>query len=634
MDTTALRYFARIGDTRRLEAELARLRALYPNWTPPTDLRAAPPVADPQLDRMWQLYAQGQFGEARKVIADRMQAESGWMPPADLLDRLRVAESRERLINASDAKQYETVVRIAAATPSLLTCSEVDVLWRVGEAFARTKRPARARDDYQYILKNCDKPEERLATMQKAASLLPRADLDALFALERRDPGGAGEFDPVRGDLARASVAAAGKDATLTATASDLAILEGLARTGAAANDPLLLGWYYLVHAEPEKAEQWFRLSRDRQNAAEPSEGLALALVALKRPNDAEAVAYEWRKASDNLRKVYLAAVANLLAEEPPADISQERLARMIAVVAEAHDPAAGQQIGWYARALGQQETAAQWFTTVLSWKPDDEPSAYGLALARQSLGERDAFLAIVRAWSSRSARIAQLLNPVRPKSAPEVAGSPPAAPSAPAPLPPELVVEPRAGAPPQADAYLPARSRLRRGCTTEAPVASLPADLALARGWCLMQLNRPAEAAVAFDRALASAASRTREDAAYGLSLANLRLGLTSRAAVAATEAPMSGSRVTELNAAILAQRATSAFDAGRYVEALLALDQRSRVASEPLDLMTMRGWSYYHLGRWSDAQQVFSAAAAAGYRDAAKGLATVESAMNPRLH
>ena len=35
VDETALRYFARQGDVRRLNAEIARLHSLYPDWTPP-----------------------------------------------------------------------------------------------------------------------------------------------------------------------------------------------------------------------------------------------------------------------------------------------------------------------------------------------------------------------------------------------------------------------------------------------------------------------------------------------------------------------------------------------------------------------------------------------------------------------
>lgn len=76
VDETALRYFARQGDTRRLNAEIARLKSLYPDWTPPQDPLKAPPVADPQLDHMWQLYAQGQFSAVREAIAARQAAQT------------------------------------------------------------------------------------------------------------------------------------------------------------------------------------------------------------------------------------------------------------------------------------------------------------------------------------------------------------------------------------------------------------------------------------------------------------------------------------------------------------------------------------------------------------------------------
>jgi len=91
VDESALRYFAARGDTARLQAEIARLRALYPNWTPPADPTAAAPTGDPQLEGIWQLYATGRYSEARKAIADRQAAEAGWQPPDNLTEMLDIA---------------------------------------------------------------------------------------------------------------------------------------------------------------------------------------------------------------------------------------------------------------------------------------------------------------------------------------------------------------------------------------------------------------------------------------------------------------------------------------------------------------------------------------------------------------
>jgi Flp pilus assembly protein TadD len=149
-----------------------------------------------------------------------------------------------------------------------------------------------------------------------------------------------------------------------------------------------------------------------------------------------------------------------------------------------------------------------------------------------------------------------------------------------------------------------------------------------LAQGWCLMDANRPLEAARAFARAGESSSAKQRSDAAYGESLAYLRQGLTDRAAAAALKAPLSPDRQKELQAAILADRATSAFRQGRYSEALVALDQRAAIAGERVDLMVLRGYAYLKLRRKSEARRVFAAAASIGDAEARKGLRLVDEA------
>jgi len=143
------------------------------------------------------------------------------------------------------------------------------------------------------------------------------------------------------------------------------------------------------------------------------------------------------------------------------------------------------------------------------------------------------------------------------------------------------------------------------------------------------MDLNRPLEAAKSFEVAVASGDRSIQEDAAYGQSLAYLRVGLTDRAAVAAAKAPMNSSRARELQASILADRAVQAFGSDRYREALLYLDQRMQVQQEPVDLMVLRGYSYLNLRRPREALRIFEAAAATGHRDAVRGLANARAAV-----
>jgi tetratricopeptide (TPR) repeat protein len=164
-------------------------------------------------------------------------------------------------------------------------------------------------------------------------------------------------------------------------------------------------------------------------------------------------------------------------------------------------------------------------------------------------------------------------------------------------------------------------------------PTRALSPSAALSRGWCLMDLNRPVEAATAFEIALNSTSASTREDAAYGASLAHLRTGVTDKAWVAAAASPMSKRNQTELNLSILSQQATAAYADGRYIEAILALDERARLAPEQNDLMVLRGWAYFKLNRLAEAKRIFAAAAQTGYPEAQSGLAAVYEKQNRRL-
>ena len=649
VDLSALRYFAARGDTQRLQAEIARLRALYPNWTPPADPLAIPENGDPRLDAMWQLYTDGRYAEVRKAIADRQQAEPGWQPPDNLTGMLSLAEARQRLVNASDLKQYTTVVDTAANNPGLLTCGEVDVLWRVADAFANTDRMGRARDAYLYILNNCTVASDRLATVQKASGLLPAEMMDELLAKEKPGADGQLEFEPVKNDLARQFVAKAGEKEGVAVPSAYVMRLQRLAETDKLASDALLLGWYNIRQKNMTEAEKWFRKAREEEDSASASQGLALALIDRNEPREAEDVMYKWRKASDDALATYLAATANLLALEPPVVLPPEVLQRIAAETVARKDAATAQQFGWYSLAFRQTPLALQWFSTALGWKPDDEPSAYGMAVSYHDLRNLAGLRGIQQQWGGRSQRIAdvgtarmvdQSGQAVAPITAPPVVAqvtSPPVQTNVPqgetaVVYNPPVVQQPepsrkQARRPAQVQRETSAASR-PRSCAAYPDPQRLPPQQALDLGWCLMETNRPAEALKAFESAIESGQSNVKSDAAYGQSLAYLRMGLTDHAAVSATKSRMDRPRATELQVSILADRAVSAFGSKRYAETLLLLDQRARLADERTDLMVLRGYSYLAMRRYGEAAQIFESLTAIGNKDGIRGLAAVRAA------
>ena len=128
----------------------------------------------------------------------------------------------------------------------------------------------------------------------------------------------------------------------------------------------------------------------------------------------------------------------------------------------------------------------------------------------------------------------------------------------------------------------------------------------ALQKGWCLMALNRPQEAALAFGRRAAAAARwlmrpmarRWRDCAAAS----------PAEAAMAANSAALAPQKRNEIGVGVLAQQAASSFDAERYRATLESSNQRRMYTQEPRDLSVLRAWSLYHLGYREEAQQVFA--------------------------
>jgi tetratricopeptide (TPR) repeat protein len=334
----------------------------------------------------------------------------------------------------------------------------------------------------------------------------------------------------------------------------------------------------------------------------------------------------------------------------------------MAKVISAEKYPLGARGLGWYAYNTGQPLAAAHWFTAALTWKPDDEPSAFGLALSYQKLGSKTALQKLLKVWPPKSERIALLGDPRARagKAAGEIIPMPPSiadpqgrqgalvppgattavAQMAAAPVPgPDgaIVVEPRStpiDVRPQSVVRGSAVPRSGgggggggRNCVEYVPPERLGGASAVSRGWCLLDLNRPIEAADAFEAGMRSTTGKVRSDAAYGKTLADLRAGLTDSAAIAASAAPQDTQRNVAMQAEILTQRALGAYGDGRYVEVLFFLDERSRIAPEQNDLLMIRGWSYFHLHRLPEAKRIFVAVAGTGSREALRALATLAS-------
>jgi tetratricopeptide (TPR) repeat protein len=523
------------------------------------------------------------------------------------------------------------VVSLAAQSPQLLTCDEVDVLWRLSEAFAKQDKADRARDGYLYVLKNCTKSEDRLVTVQKALDTLPYEQAQQILAAQKTSADGQSEFAALSEDIARRFVAAAAQNPELKIDKNYLSSLSAIAGKDGNAADAEMLGWYYLRRNDMAAAEKWFLLAKEKDDSVTVSQGLALILNSRGEFAQAENAMYPWRDQSPEASAVYFAATANLLASDPPARmpaaLSQDVMTRIANAVIAAKNVSTAEQLGWYARAIGQQPTAIQWFQTALSWDNSNEPSAYGLGVSLFTIGDKAGLAQVKQTWGTHSQRIADIGTPrdkysrtVVPQAVAPVAGT----------VQPATAYyedrQPRQKPAPRARVARPANtSSNARNCrqTVDGPMPT--GGNAVSHGWCLMEMNRPLEAVKSFESALNTGTAQERSEAAYGQSLAYLRVGLVDKAAVSAIKAPMSDARQKELRVNILSDRAVAAYKAGQFRDALFILQQRSQLAPPRKDLMALQAASYLKLRRYDDARVLYEALAATGDREGIRGMAAI---------
>lgn len=313
IDETALRHYARTGDVERLEAEIARLRALDPTWEPPKDL-FTPQAQTPGVDEtpFWKLVSDGKIPQARAAIAEQRRQTPSWQPSAKLLQELDLAEDTARLRQASDARLWQEVTDIAGVRPDAVSCARLDNAWRVAEAYGELKQTDRALAIYRTLVSQCPKAGERRDTLYKASRYLSPEQMRDLAALATTANPAAGEDYTVVGralsDLETGRLlerAGSGKGSALSP--DDLARLEATVRDRRDADGALSLGWYFQQRKQHRPAQEWFALSNQWAPSDRAAEGLILAHAGLGEKDKALDAAKPWRGRSPRVDKAVLA---------------------------------------------------------------------------------------------------------------------------------------------------------------------------------------------------------------------------------------------------------------------------------------------------------------------------------------
>jgi hypothetical protein len=394
-----------------MNAEIERLKRLYPGWQPSKDPYDAAPTGVEDETDLWNLFTADKMDELDAAIEARKAAEHGWQPSVDLAQKIRRKSARLKIEDYLKQGRWLDIVDYVHNVDAIAD-ADVDVLWAVAEAFAHTKQTAEAQRIYKSILTADKVPAERLATVQKAMGNMRMADVEPLIAMGASSAGGPNEFAPIMLDITRARISAfLHNERDQDVPDAELRAFGEFARASADPNQAGLMGWYGYSHKDYRNALEWFKLSLTHGGGAMVAHGLAHSLRALGYPREVEEVAYAWREPLINNAVLFIDILETDLTREVPPYIEPERLSRYADETLKLTSGEGAQALAWYSYNSCQFDTALAWFERANAWSPK-EATAYGYALTLRRLHRRKEFLEVVNRYDGLFPKVVSLVFP------------------------------------------------------------------------------------------------------------------------------------------------------------------------------------------------------------------------------
>lgn len=186
-DLRALLYYFDASDTAATDAELRRLRAQFPQWSPPADLSALRATGSgPQLDPIYRRIASGDVAGARAAIAAAQGSFPGWSPPDDMTRLLRTSEDQLALDGVLAQGNLGQALDLVRNNPELLRCNRINNAWRLAELQTSGGNAAAALGTYRAVISTCPTFGDVTTTLEKARASASDAELSALLDVARK----------------------------------------------------------------------------------------------------------------------------------------------------------------------------------------------------------------------------------------------------------------------------------------------------------------------------------------------------------------------------------------------------------------------------------------------------------------
>jgi cellulose synthase operon protein C len=596
VDLAALYYYARNGETARVEAETRRLQLKFPGFAVPDDLYA--PDTESQVDEssLWQLYERDDYLGIEEEITRIASAHPGWEPSSDFRAKLERRKMRFEMTAAHQAKDFAAIIRAGTGLDPMQE-TEIDLLWMLIDAYRANAMRDALTTVYRGILFRPGAtafPDELvLTTLQKAMDDIPATELRNAMDLLSANPQLAVVMRDLRLDLMRRELGdyAASVSGAAQPDAETVSIIRQAAESEGDPEDAALMGWYMLKINQPEEASRWFEQLMRTAPSSEAVRGVTLSLVHRSQEKEAFDFVSAHLDLLDNEDAFLVDQLSFPFKGDGKADIEDEIVARYSRAIQKTESADHARLLGWYAYNARQFEAANAWFAKAFEWRPEDD-SLKGQLLALTRLGRKAELSSLREQHAGTYAAVFKEL-----KTAPEPRGKNGKAVGNP------NGVEARYVSSLRKKDYGACLSDLR----AQEATAPLRPDTLVIKGWCLLGLNHLAEARQAFSEGLAGGGGKT-DDAAYGLGLTLLRASLTDDAEALLMRHSLTPLRERELRAELLWQKARAAFDRKQYRQTLDALNARLEIMPEPVGISRMRAWSHYHLGNLAKSRAIFA--------------------------
>ncbi|PVH29750.1 hypothetical protein DDE20_06485 [Pararhodobacter oceanensis] len=190
-DLRALIYYLDNDDQRSVQAEMRRLRAQFPRWTPPGDvnqLRAMATTASATVDErpIWARIERQDFAGARALIDEARARTPGWSPNAEMLRVIEINESQAAFDAAYASRDAAGALAAARRTPALMRCDRINNAWQLAELYEAGGAAQNALSTYRGVVQSCTRLSDVVPTLEKANEVASLDEITALIELARQ----------------------------------------------------------------------------------------------------------------------------------------------------------------------------------------------------------------------------------------------------------------------------------------------------------------------------------------------------------------------------------------------------------------------------------------------------------------